>query len=114
MERELMKKLGISATSGVSLLLLIGFLFLGETVLISVLYGLIGGVSVYYIISWWQNDEKSEIEQEPDLIPFSKDLNKMLVKTKIVKPENTQAKRSNQPISLLEWLIKEDKSPPSR
>ncbi|MGB3402747.1 MAG: hypothetical protein WBA77_08650 [Microcoleaceae cyanobacterium] len=109
-----MKKLGISATAVVSLLLLIGFFFLGETVLISVLYGLIGGLSVYYIISWWQNDEKSETEQEPDLIPFSKDLNKMLVKTKIVKPENTKAERTNQPTSILEWLIKEDKSPPSR
>jgi hypothetical protein len=114
MGRELMKKLGFSATGTVSLLLLMGFFFLGETVLMSVLYGLIGGVSVYYIISWWQNDEKSETEQEPDLIPFSKDLNKILVKTKIINSDNTKAKRPNQPTSILEWLIKKDKSPPSR
>ena len=109
-----MKNIGNVMAAAVSLLFLLGFFFLGKPVLVSILYGLIGGISAYYLTSWWKNDEKPEAAQEPNLIPFSKDINKMLVKTKIVKPENTKAKRPTQPSSILEWLIKEDKSPPSR
>ncbi|MGB7428519.1 MAG: hypothetical protein WA933_12025 [Microcoleaceae cyanobacterium] len=96
------------------LFFIVGFFLLREPIWMSLIYGLITGGSVYQLIAWWQNDEKPEAIQEPDFIPFSKDINRALIKSKLIKPDNTKANNPTRALSLLEWLIKEDKSPPSQ
>jgi hypothetical protein len=75
---------------------------------------LIAGSSVYSLILGWQNTEKPEAAKEPEFIPFSKDINKVLIKTKLVKAENTKAQRSKRASSILEWFLKADKDPPQK
>ncbi len=109
-----MKNFRTSVALGTSLFLTLVFFWVTPSIWVCVIYGLIGGISVNSMINWWQDDEKSEAVNESELIPFSKDLNKMLVKTKIVKPENTKAKHSTEPSSIIEWFLKADKSPPTK
>jgi hypothetical protein len=109
-----MKKFGIYISLGTSLFFILGFFLVNETIWTSIIYGLIAGGSVYYLILWWQNTEKPEAVQEPDFFPFSQDINKVLIKTKLVKPENTKAKQPKRASSILEWFLKADQDPPKK
>ncbi len=102
----------VSVSVGLISLLGLGLFFTGESPWLSLIYGLIGGLSAYYILTWWQNDEKPEVAKEPIMIPFYKDINQVLIKSKLVRPSDGKGKGSKRGTSILEWMLKSDKSPP--
>lgn len=87
----------------------VGFLLLGSTVPISLIFGILGGVAVGLVVAWWHNELLFNPNKRPKEKPSDAILNKEVVEKSSGTYYASRPKR--QASTLFDWLSAPENKP---
>ncbi|MEB3282025.1 MAG: hypothetical protein VKK42_24205 [Lyngbya sp.] len=98
------------------LLITLAFFGLGYLLNLSIVFGVIASICGYCLGSWWQIDQLPSTPEKSPLEPLQRSVTQILVKTKLIQPDTskTSSRRPTRAFSLLEWILRQHKTPGPR
>ncbi len=94
---------------GMGLFFTLAFIALGDSLMASLGFGILGGYSVAALTKWWQIDENNHSEPSKMEI-LTENLSELLTRSKSDQLKSKSFKKSPRATTLLEWIFKRNKS----
>ena len=94
---------------GMGLFFTLAFMALGDSLMASLGFGILGGYSVAALTKWWQIDENNNSEPSKMEI-LTENLSEMLTHSKNYQSQSKSSQTPPQATTLLGWIFKRNKN----
>lgn len=88
----------------------LAFMALGDSLMASLGFGVLGGYSIACLVKWWQIDEKNNAPEPSKMEVFTDNLSEMLTQSKSFQSKSKSSKTPTRATTLLGWIVKRNKS----
>lgn len=95
---------------GMGLFFTLAFMALGDSLMASLGFGILGGYSIASLVKWWQIDEKSNGSEPSKMELFTDNLSEMLTHSKNYQSKSKSPKTPTRATTLLGWMVKRNKN----
>lgn len=95
---------------GMGLFFSLAFMALGDSLMASLGFGILGGYSIACLVKWWQIDEKNNAPEPSKMEVFTDNLSEMLTHSQSFQSKSKTPRTPTQATTLLGWIFKRNKT----